>query len=135
MIDQPIKNNVREVLEQLHILDLNLKPVIKQDKSELENTCIITDVRVDSARFVINQAEDLINCLFSCNDPRNKLTYAKMRKVLDAAIKVHQRMCESEYDRGFQYGMEHALFLIDSLANDEWQKVLKKYKEEKENDI
>ncbi len=58
MIDQPIKNNVREVLEQLHILDLNLKPVVKPDKSGLENTSIITDVHVDSARFVINQANE-----------------------------------------------------------------------------
>ena len=132
MIDQPIKNNVGEVLEQLHILDLNLKPVIKRDKSGLENTCIITDVHVDSARFVINQAEALIKMLFSGNVPRNKITYSQMRKVLVDAIKAHQMMCDSEYDRGFQYGMEHALFLIDSMSNDEWQKVVKKYKEEKQ---
>lgn len=133
MIDQPIKNNVREVLEQLHILDLNLTPVVKQSKSGVENACVITEVCVDSAKFVINQAEDLIKMLFSDNDQRNKLTYAQIRKALVAAIKEHHIIRDSEYDRGFQYGMEHSLYLLDSLANDEGQQVLKKYsnKEEK----
>ena len=130
MIDQPIKNNVREVLEQLHILDLNLKPVVMPDKSGLENTCIISGVHVDCARFVINQAEDLIKMLFSGNDPRNKLTYAQMRKVIAAAIKAHETMRYTEYDKGFQYGMEHALYLIDALANEEWYKVVNKIKKE-----
>ena len=135
MIDQTIKNNVREVLVQLHILDLNLKPVVKPDKSGLENTSIITGVHVDSARFVINQAENLIKQLFSGNDPRNKLTYAQIRKALVAAINAHQTMCDSEYDKGFQYGMEHALYLLDDLANEKWQNVLHKIKRRESNDI
>ena len=120
MIDQPIKNKVREVLEQLHILDLNLKPVAK-DKSGLENISIITGVHVDSARFVINQAEDLIKILFSGNDPKNKLTYVQIRKALVAAINEHHIMRDSEYDRGFQYGMEHALYIIDTWVTGESQ--------------
>lgn len=129
MIDQPIKNNVQEVLEELHILDLNLKPVIKPDKSGFKNACIITDVNVDSARFVINQAEDLIKMLFSGNDPRNKLSYAQIRKVVVTGINAHRIMLNSEYDKGFQYGLEHALYLIDALANEEWQNVVKKLTE------
>lgn len=68
-------------------------------------------------------------------DPRNKLPYAQIRKVIVTAINAHKIMLNTEYDKGFQYGMEHVLYLIDSLANEHWQNEVKKLTRSKRYDI
>lgn len=53
--------------------------------------------------------------------PKKQVTAADIRKALVNCSEAHAQMInQSEYDRGFQYGLEHALRIIDQMLNDAW---------------
>lgn len=59
---------------------------------------------------------------------------AKFRKILTRSIKAHSEMRgQTEYDLGFQRGMEHVLYLLDNFMTEEWKKQINKEREH--NDI
>lgn len=50
---------------------------------------------------------------------------SKYRKILVKAISAHATSLPTEYDKGFHYGMEHALYLLDQMCREEWEKATK----------
>ena len=54
--------------------------------------------------------------------PKIQVTAADIRKALVQCSEAHAQMInKSEYDRGFQYGLEHATRIIDHMLHDAWR--------------
>lgn len=50
----------------------------------------------------------------------------KYRKILLRCIDANSKsIMETQYDVGFQRGMEHALYLLDKMCRDEFEKARK----------
>lgn len=47
---------------------------------------------------------------------------SEIEAVIATAAKAHKEMCSSEYDYGFQYGLEHSLYLLKRVIEDKEEK-------------
>ena len=54
--------------------------------------------------------------------PKKQVTAADIRRAIVQCSEAHALMInKSEYDRGFQCGLEHATRIIDQMLNDAWR--------------
>ena len=59
---------------------------------------------------------------------KKQVTAADIRSSIFKCKEAHALMInKTEYDRGFQCGLEHALFIIDQLLNDAWRAAVQEY--------
>lgn len=53
---------------------------------------------------------------------KKQVTAADIRSSIFKCKEAHALMInKTEYDRGFQCGLEHAIFIIDQMLNDAWR--------------
>ena len=51
-------------------------------------------------------------------DNNNDVSASEIEAVIATAAKAHKEMCSTEYDYGFQYGLEHSLYLLKRVIED-----------------
>lgn len=56
--------------------------------------------------------------------PKIQVTAADIRKALLRSCDAHKTMIHDEYERGFNRGIEHCIYLIDQLLTEAWKKTL-----------
>lgn len=60
---------------------------------------------------------------------KKQVTAADIRRGIFKCKEAHALMInKTEYDRGFQRGLEHAIFIIDQLLNDAWRAAVQECK-------
>lgn len=56
---------------------------------------------------------------------KKQVTAADIRRALVNCSEAHAQMInQTDYDRGFQCGLEHATRIIDQMLNDAWRAVV-----------
>ena len=56
---------------------------------------------------------------------KKQVTAADIRRALVNCSEANAQMInQTDYDRGFQCGLEHAIHIIDQMLNDAWRAVV-----------